>query len=362
MAKTTLKSHISSLLTKIAAEKSAEELGTTSFPEKDNGTTNSIPSGTQAATYDKLESTVDSVAGSPNVGSTPDGAADSSDPAGFEGGIKKLTPDEKQDDTIKSEKDIEDTTGPKATDEGAGKVASLSSVGNEILSIVKGLAKPKAAPAKVAAEADPVAHIKTAAEQHPDAFEAGYKFASMVAEALLAEEAAARQTNTKVASEADNAAIKVAEFLMGLEKTAMDPLAAAAGMGGADLAAAPEGAVAPEELAAAAGEMAPEGDAGMGGLEGATEDDVVEALAAALEAEGITPEELAAALEAEAGMGDGAGMEAPEAPEAPEVEEAPEAEEPEEVKEAMERRVKIASAFSDRIKGLKKAGLVKKAK
>lgn len=366
-----LKSEVKSLLSKIAAEKSAEELGTTTFKSPDDGNTENIPTGTAEADYNKIEGYTGETSGGSTVKKTPDGQAANEEPAGHEGGIEKLTPDERDVDP-KSGKDIEETNGPKAEDRGKGKVASVADVGNELLAMLKDLKKeasykgeqkkePKAEK-KASEEAeqedqDPIAHIKQAAEQNPEAFEAGYKFAEHVAQVLLAEDEYAQEQSTKVAAEADNAAIKVAEFLMGLEKNAYgDPLAAAAGAGAIE-----EEVVTPEEIAAAGGEMDPL--AGDPMLEGASEEDVIEALAAALEAEGITPEELAAALEAEAAIGGDAGLEGgiPQEALAEEasVEEAP-VEEAALPKEAMDRRVKIATTMVDRIQGLKKSGLLNK--
>lgn len=407
-----LASHIDSLLSKIASEKKAEELGTTALKSPENGDTKSIPEG---STYKDVTKNTDANVTTANLGDA------NKNPGGEHAGSVApiLTGDDASKEKVKSGKDVPETSGPKAEDQGAGKTAALA---NEILKGISELVK--SASSKKAEEAAPVASeekkkemkdgapvekkeetkeaaeeiakaaslVKEATDKFPAAFQGGYALAEKVASLLLKEADAADPAVTKVAAEAENDAIKVAEFLMGFAKTAGDEMAALLGAPAAD----PAGAVDPAAAMAGGADMgAPALDAGLGGEGGAPmgspdEEQIVQALADALQAQGVTPEQLAEALAqegAEAGGGEGgapaadggaapfAGKETPaeEAAEAAaggeggkEKEETPAEEKKEEAKEASLRKTagyKTANQLAlKKIAALRAKGLLKKTK
>lgn len=318
--KKALASHIDSLMSKIAADKTAEELGSTSFTQPDNGTTKSIPDG---GTHSDVEKVTSSTAKS--------GPAVKNDNPGGEtaASVGQLTSDDKSELDVKKGKDQEETGGPKSPDEGA-KTAALA---NELLKAIAELTKSAgAAPAKKADAAAPVAskeaaatktaeelqkeaaaRVKTAAEKFPEAVKSGYEFAQKIAGLILEQqETQAPNEAVKVAAKAEEDAIKVAEFLMGFSKSAMGEVIDPAMLGGAMDPGMGGGAPAGDPMAAAMGGGAPAtpGDAAGaadalagGGMDGGSEAQIIQALADALQAEGITPEQLAQALAAEQGGG-----------------------------------------------------------
>ena len=396
-----LTSHIDQLLTKIASDKKAGELGKTSVTAPGgNGDTKSIPDGGTYSDLDKQTASTVSKASAP----------ENSNPGGeHAGSVKQLTPDE-AGDTPKKGKDVGETSGPKAQDQGAGK--SASALADDLLKSIADLVKSASAPAAEGTDAkkaeksvekaaavstdvkkDETAEdvIKQAAEKHPEALKAGYEFASKFASLLVTAEKQEQAAQSKIASEAEDDATKVAEFLMGFAKTAGEDISALLG-GGAP--AGDMGGLVPPEAALGGGAAidpaaggAPAGlDAGMGGdpMGGGqpSQDQIVQALADALQQAGVSPEELAAALASETGGGDPAaagGAPAPEAPAAggaPEKkeesapaekkEEAPEKkEEPAEKEAALRKTAGYKSVHSEavnKIAALKAKGLLGKKK
>lgn len=376
-----LASHIDSLLSKIASEKKAEELGTTALKSPENGDTKSIPEG---STYKDVTKNTDANVTTANLGDA------NKNPGGEHAGSVApiLTGDDASKEKVKSGKDVPETSGPKAEDQGAGKTAALA---NEILKGISELVK--SASSKKAEEAASVASgkkeekkdgapekkeemeevakaaslVKEATEKFPAAFQGGYALAEKVASLLLKEADAADPAVVKVAAEAENDAIKVAEFLMGFAKTAGDEMAALLGAPAAD----PAGAVDPAAAMAGGADMgAPALDAGLGGEGGAPmgspdEEQIVQALADALQAQGVTPEQLAEALAqegAEAGGGEGGAP----AEGGKEKEETPAEEKKEEAKEASLRKTagyKTANQLAlKKIAALRAKGLLKKTK
>lgn len=408
-----LASHIDNLLTKIASEKKSEELGTTALKSPENGDTKSIPEG---STYKDVTKNTDANVTTANLGDA------NKNPGGEHAGSVApiLTGDDASKEKVKSGKDVPETAGPKAEDQGAGKTAALA---NEILKGISELVK--SASSKKAEEAAPVASgkkeekkdgapakkeemeevakaaalVKEATDKFPAAFQGGYAFAEKVAGLLLKEADAADPAVTKVAAEAENDAIKVAEFLMGFAKTAGDEMASLLG----GMPAGDPGAVAPEAALAGAADLGggggmpggmPAADPGLGlGGEGGApaggspdEEQIIQALADALQAQGVTPEQLAEALAQEGseaggapagGEGGGApfaGKETPaeeaaEAGAAPEKKEAPAEEKKEEEAEVKEAALRKTAGYKTanelalkRIAGLRAKGLLKKTK
>lgn len=193
--------------------------------------------------------------------------------------------------------------------------AALAKQGNDIVASLAVLLKQAEAPAPEAvqvaektnekeASADPeVALYKEAAEQYPDAMEAGYASAMLLAQQLgaAAEKSAADESAmiagvAGIRKEAAADADKYIEFLTGyqnaLSKAAQGPeeLAALANAGGGM----------PPEMMAGGGAPQAEELAGLGAEEaeaGAEDEEAsLEEIAAALDEAGITPEELAAAV------------------------------------------------------------------
>jgi hypothetical protein len=336
-----LMSHIDSVMSKIAADKKAE-LGTTSFKSPGDGNTPPKDGGTYSDTKKNVNANAETI----SLGDA------NKNPGGeHAGSVANITTSaDKSDEKVKRGKDVPPTSGPTAGDQGAGKTASLA---NALLASIAELTKsastkkaeeckanPIDAPAgkkvddqKVKTDANPSTGVelteeekkaalvvKEAAEQFPDAMAGGYAFAQKVASLLVQQAEVADPAQVKVAAEAENDAIKVAEFLLGFSKTANEELASLlGGEGGADpmagAGADPLAAVSPEAAMGGGAEMG--GDAG-GGMGGGNEEQIIQALADALQAQGITPEELAQALAAEqGGMGGGAAPEAGAAPAAP---------------------------------------------
>lgn len=394
-----LMSHIDSVMAKIAADKKAE-LGSTSFTSPGDGNTKPKDGGT----YNNLKKNVNANAETANVGDA------NKNPGGEHAGSVApiLTSDDKSTMKVKSGKDVGDTAGPKATDQGSCKSAELA---NALLASIAELTKSagdkkaedkkpedkkstEGTDVKVEVPKDPKTGVelteeekkaallvKEAAEKFPEAMAGGYAFAQKVASLLVDEADRSDPAQTKVAAEAENDAIKVAEFLLGFTKTANEDMAALLGGAGGGA-----GAVVPPEAAMAGGaDLA----GGMPGAEGAgSEEQIIQALADALQAQGITPEQLAEALAAEQGAGAaggapaggmdalpnggdsaGAAHEAKETPAEEEAEEEakkPEAKEDSAEKEAALRKTagyKTASQqVSDRLAELRKKGLLKAKK
>lgn len=349
-----LMSHIDSVMSKIAADKKAE-LGTTSFKSPGDGNTPPKDGGTYSDTKKNVNANAETI----NLGDA------NKNPGGeHAGSVASITDStQKSDEKVKRGKDVPPTSGPTASDQGAGKTAALA---NALLASIAELTKSAAAPAEKKAEegkANPIDApagkksddkkvetpknpatgvelteeekkaalvVKEAAEQFPEAMAGGYAFAQKVAALLVQSADAQDPAQVKVAAEAENDAIKVAEFLIGFSKTANEDLAALLGGGGADPAAggaAPAGdptggVVSPEAAMAGGADMAgamgsdPAAAGGMGG--GQNDEQIIQALADALQAQGITPEELAQALAAEqAGAAGGAPAADAGAPPAP---------------------------------------------
>ncbi len=400
-------SHIDSVMAKIAADKKAE-LGTTSFKSPGDG--NTAPK--DGGTYNDLKKNVNANSETVNVGDA------NKNPGGEHAGSVApiLTSDDKSTIKVKSGKDVGETAGPKATDQGSCKSAELA---NALLESIAQLTKsaedkkpedkkstegtdvkveipkdPKTGVELTEEEKKAALLVKEAAEKFPEAMAGGYAFAQKVAALLVDESDKSDPAQTKVAAEAENDAIKVAEFLLGFTKTANEDMAAllggaggGAGMPGGDMGG---GAVVPPEAAMAGGaDLA----GGMpGGEGGGSEEQIIQALADALQAQGITPEQLAEALAAEQGGGAagpaagappaggmdalpnggdsaGAAHEAEETPAEESAEEAegkPEAKEDSAEKEASLRKTagyKTASRqVSDRLAELRKKGLLKAKK
>lgn len=147
---------------------------------------------------------------------------------------------------------------------------------------------------KTASDEELIAMYKEAAEKYPDAEEAGYVAASLLAQYLAGEhkDAADQDPYGQVVSDLTKEAQADAESYVGFLQGYQDSMQKAAMMGmDAGMAGAPA------EAAAAGPEAAMGAEGGEGGEGGELDDEsVVEALAEALDEAGVTPEELAEAV------------------------------------------------------------------
>lgn len=293
-----------------SAKRAEDDMGSkdTSHPsaKADNGTQTSNIEGARSA-----ENTSDSksqnalnpdTAGSPSV-KAPAGSL------GVDAKASDEAPADKPDTSGKSEMGAKDTTHPiksaaalKILDE-AIKLAEAGKLPAEIEKAAAELEKQAGETEKSASEkqaAEFAQYCDTLVKQHPEDFEAGYKFAADVLGLMLEAKTAAEGLPPEAAGAA--------------------PLA---------------GAETPAEEAAEAGAPA--------GAEGLGEEDQLAALEQALAEAGVTPEELAAAIQAEgeggaAGAGDAGAAGAAPAPESLPAEAA--------AKVAAEKAAKIA-AYKD---------------